>query len=64
MPRCPVCRGSVDLATTPTLPFCSERCRTIDLGRWLDESYSMPVPRMPADEDDGEGGIPAEFEPE
>lgn len=25
------------------VPFCSERCRTIDLGRWLGESYQMPV---------------------
>lgn len=25
------------------MPFCSERCRQIDLGAWLGESYSMPV---------------------
>lgn len=25
------------------MPFCSERCRQIDLGSWLGESYSMPV---------------------
>ena len=24
------------------MPFCSERCKTIDLGRWLDESYAIP----------------------
>jgi hypothetical protein len=23
-------------------PFCSERCRTIDLGRWLGETYALP----------------------
>lgn len=52
MPRCPVCDASVDLATTPTMPFCSDRCRLIDLGRWLDESYSVPAPAP--DDEDGE----------
>jgi len=64
MPRCPVCNSTVNLATTPTVPFCSERCRTIDLGRWLDESYAMQVPRGPTDEDDVEGGPPDEGEPD
>ncbi len=31
------------------MPFCSERCRMVDLGRWLDEGYSMPI------EAEGEG---------
>jgi endogenous inhibitor of DNA gyrase (YacG/DUF329 family) len=30
-------------AESTALPFCSERCRTIDLGRWLGEAYRMPV---------------------
>lgn len=51
MPRCPVCDATVDLVATPTVPFCSDRCRLIDLGRWLDESYSVPVTRKP-DEDE------------
>jgi uncharacterized protein len=51
MPRCPVCDAAVDLATTPTVPFCSDRCRLVDLGRWLDEAYSVPAPRKPDDED-------------
>jgi len=42
VPRCPVCDATVDLVTTPTLPFCSDRCRLLDLGRWLDESYGLP----------------------
>lgn len=44
MPRCPVCDKPVSLETTPTVPFCSERCRLIDLGRWLDESQAIPLP--------------------
>ena len=51
MPRCPVCDASVDLQRTPTVPFCSDRCRLIDLGRWLDESYSVPTSRKD-DEDE------------
>ncbi len=47
MPRCPVCDATVDLVTTPTVPFCSDRCRLIDLGRWLDEGYGVPQPRKP-----------------
>jgi len=54
MPRCPVCDATVELVTTPTVPFCSDRCRLIDLGRWLDESYTVPVTRKD-DEDEGDG---------
>jgi endogenous inhibitor of DNA gyrase (YacG/DUF329 family) len=50
MPRCPVCDAAVDLTTTPTVPFCSDRCRLVDLGRWLDEAYAVPAPRKPDDE--------------
>ena len=42
MPRCPVCAAAVDPARTATVPFCSDRCRMIDLGRWLGESYGLP----------------------
>ena len=59
MPKCPVCDATVDLETTPTIPFCSDRCRLIDLGRWLDEGYAVPVPR-PAEQEtaqaDGDNG--------
>ncbi len=52
MPRCPVCDAEVDLDTTPTVPFCSDRCRLIDLGRWLDEAYAVPEKKRSAAEDD------------
>jgi endogenous inhibitor of DNA gyrase (YacG/DUF329 family) len=54
MPRCPVCSSRVDLAKTPTAPFCSERCQTVDLARWLDEAYAVPEPIREEDEDGGE----------
>ena len=49
--RCPVCKREFEKSTSPALPFCCERCRTIDLGRWLGETYSLPVmPDPEADE--------------
>ena len=40
-PRCPICDKRVDLAQTTSAPFCSERCRGVDLGRWLGERYGL-----------------------
>ncbi len=45
-PICPICatplRGE-NPTKSPDFPFCSQRCRTIDLGRWLDQRYSVPA---------------------
>lgn len=49
--RCPVCRKRFDGAQSDSLPFCSPRCRQIDLGRWLGEEYSVPVE---SSDEDGE----------
>jgi endogenous inhibitor of DNA gyrase (YacG/DUF329 family) len=57
MPRCPVCDAPVNLETTPTVPFCSDRCRLIDLGRWLDEGYALPEP-LRADDDESPDEAP------
>jgi len=40
--RCPICKREFESDQSNAKPFCSDRCRTIDLGRWLDESYSLP----------------------
>jgi hypothetical protein len=53
---CPQCGTRVEWDTNPTRPFCSERCRLIDLGAWLDEKYTIPGP--PADECADEDGVP------
>jgi endogenous inhibitor of DNA gyrase (YacG/DUF329 family) len=45
--RCPICRNEFEPDQSTALPFCSERCRTIDLGRWLGETYQMPIFRDP-----------------
>src|SRR4051812_14919580 len=43
MARCPMCRATVSEGG-PALPFCSERCRLLDLGNWLDQRYAIPAP--------------------
>lgn len=41
--RCPQCGGeSVWRADNPYRPFCSERCKLIDLGAWASEAYRVP----------------------
>ncbi|GAC1467558.1 MAG: hypothetical protein NVSMB9_09270 [Isosphaeraceae bacterium] len=43
--KCPVCAKLFRieaLAELPTFPFCSSRCRLIDLGRWVDGAYAIP----------------------
>ncbi|WII73076.1 DNA gyrase inhibitor YacG [Bdellovibrio sp. 22V] len=42
--KCPQC-GRLSLYSTqnPYRPFCSERCRLIDLGAWASEAYKIPV---------------------
>ncbi|MBC7338049.1 MAG: DNA gyrase inhibitor YacG, partial [Clostridia bacterium] len=37
--RCPICGKQFDPETTDAMPFCSRRCKLIDLRRWLDEEY-------------------------
>jgi endogenous inhibitor of DNA gyrase (YacG/DUF329 family) len=43
----------------PHFPFCSARCKTIDLGRWLKESYRFPAEgEADAPQSEEETGIP------
>ena len=48
--RCPICKSEFESNLSTALPFCSERCRSIDMGRWLSEDYSLP--HVPDPEDD------------
>lgn len=42
---CPTCENPFDTETSTAMPFCSSRCKQIDLGRWINEEHSMPVDR-------------------
>ena len=57
---CPTCGREVsyaELAEVPHRPFCSDRCRLIDLGRWLDGEFTLSR-RIETDED--VAGLPRE----
>jgi endogenous inhibitor of DNA gyrase (YacG/DUF329 family) len=56
--RCPICQKQFDPAGSKAMPFCSERCRQIDLGRWLGEKYSVPVEKE--EEEEAADGTPKE----
>jgi endogenous inhibitor of DNA gyrase (YacG/DUF329 family) len=47
--RCPICKKSAT-STGADFPFCSDRCRTIDLGKWASGAYVIPSPITDADE--------------
>lgn len=59
MPRCPTCRRQAKpREENPSFPFCSPRCRQVDLGKWFTGEYRVPGP--PAKPD----GAPAKDEEE
>jgi len=48
--RCPICGKPFEVATIedlPGFPFCSERCKLVDLGRWIDGAYAIPAAPEP-----------------
>jgi endogenous inhibitor of DNA gyrase (YacG/DUF329 family) len=47
--RCPICKKVVKSGNAD-FPFCSDRCRTIDLGKWASGAYVIPSPVTDADE--------------
>ena len=50
--KCPICHKPVKL-DDPEMPFCSERCREIDLGNWAMEKYVISTPIESSDDDLG-----------
>ena len=52
--KCPTCGKALSAAKEPAIPFCSARCRQIDLARWLDERYA--IPGRPLEEDELDAG--------
>lgn len=62
--KCPTCGKSFEIAKLddlPSFPFCTDRCKLVDLGRWIDGAYAIPDkspagtpgPDAVEDEDDG-----------
>jgi endogenous inhibitor of DNA gyrase (YacG/DUF329 family) len=47
MNKCPSCKQKIASADNlKWLPFCSERCKLIDLGAWLNENHRIPAERV------------------
>lgn len=44
---CPTCKRKGDWFAGPYGPFCSKRCRLIDLGKWLGEEHAISSPLRP-----------------
>ncbi len=56
--RCSICEKSFESEASPALPFCSDRCRLLDLGQWLNEQHGLPYegeerPEEPEEPEDG-----------
>jgi endogenous inhibitor of DNA gyrase (YacG/DUF329 family) len=59
MKKCPACNKPVHWQDNPFRPFCSERCKLIDLSQWVSEEYRVPgkpVAKEPAEDDEDNRG--------
>jgi len=55
MHKCPTCNQQVEWEDNPFRPFCSERCKLVDLSKWVSEEYRVPgrpVPGEAVEEDE------------
>ncbi len=50
--KCPVCGRMAEYKDNPFRPFCSKRCKDIDLMNWADERYRIPGQKVRKDEND------------
>jgi endogenous inhibitor of DNA gyrase (YacG/DUF329 family) len=58
--KCPTCRRPVEWSSnSPYRPFCSDRCRLIDLGAWLSEQHKIPD-ETPGNDESAQGRSPDE----
>ena len=44
--KCPHCKNETVWENNPHKPFCSKRCKDIDLGKWANEEYRVPIEEM------------------
>jgi endogenous inhibitor of DNA gyrase (YacG/DUF329 family) len=57
--RCPICHKEV-VVDNPNMPFCSDRCRIIDLGNWASEKYIISTPTRQSEIEELEKSEPPE----
>ena len=56
--RCPTCQKETELKDNAFRPFCSERCKLIDLGRWAGGEYRVPTQERPPEGIQKSNGLP------
>lgn len=54
--RCPICKKVTTWEENPNRPFCSERCKLIDLGKWASDEYSIEGKEEAKGEKDEDAG--------
>jgi endogenous inhibitor of DNA gyrase (YacG/DUF329 family) len=47
--NCPTCGKPASWQDNPFRPFCSERCKLVDLGRWVSDEYRVPGKPIPTE---------------
>jgi endogenous inhibitor of DNA gyrase (YacG/DUF329 family) len=60
--RCPICDGLLTQAGNPYRPFCSERCKLVDVDNWLSGRYRIPTAVSPFTESDSTGDEKGELD--
>ena len=45
--KCPTCDKEATWQDNPHRPFCSERCKLVDLGKWVNDEYRVPGRELP-----------------
>ena len=50
--KCPTCKRETEYTGNEFRPFCSERCKLLDFGDWVDEKYSLPSETASLSEED------------
>ena len=53
--KCPICKKPTEKEANAFSPFCSERCKTIDLGAWLGEKYVVKGEELASPEELADG---------
>ena len=47
--KCPICGKNAEYDGNAFRPFCSERCKLVDLGKWIEEQYRIPTNEQPGE---------------
>jgi endogenous inhibitor of DNA gyrase (YacG/DUF329 family) len=50
--KCPICDKQAEYEGNEYRPFCSERCKMLDFGAWVDEEYNLPSQTESLSEED------------